>query len=87
MNARLSVTNSASAARYRGLHGRSAQLQTRTQKRGLVCAPSAAVAEVVETEVYEGVTEGYWTWKGHKIRYQRSGDAGPAVLLVHEMMM
>ena len=25
----------------------------------------------------------FWEWKGHKIRYQRSGDSGPAVLLVH----
>lgn len=25
----------------------------------------------------------YWEWKGHRIRYQRSGDSGPAVLLVH----
>lgn len=27
--------------------------------------------------------EGYWTWKGHTIRYLRSGDAGPPVLCVH----
>jgi hypothetical protein len=25
----------------------------------------------------------YWKWNGHDIRYQRSGDAGPAVLMVH----
>jgi hypothetical protein len=25
----------------------------------------------------------FWEWEGHKIRYQRSGDGGPAVLLVH----
>ena len=25
----------------------------------------------------------YWTWEGHRIRYQRSGDAGPAAVLVH----
>lgn len=28
--------------------------------------------------------EGFWTWKnGWRIRYQRSGDSGPALLLVH----
>jgi hypothetical protein len=25
----------------------------------------------------------YWTWQGHRIRYQRSGNEGQAVLLVH----
>lgn len=25
----------------------------------------------------------FWSWKGYRIRYQRSGDSGPAVLLVH----
>ncbi|GLC34735.1 hypothetical protein PLESTB_001229200 [Pleodorina starrii] len=36
-----------------------------------------------ETEVKPGVYEGYWTWKGYRIRYQRSGEAGEPVLLVH----
>lgn len=36
-----------------------------------------------ETEAWPGVYEGFWEWKGHRIRYQRSGDEGPAVLLVH----
>lgn len=24
-----------------------------------------------------------WTWRGHNIRYQRSGESGPALVLVH----
>jgi hypothetical protein len=36
-----------------------------------------------EREVYPGVFEGWWVWRGHRIRYQRSGDQGEAVVLVH----
>jgi pimeloyl-ACP methyl ester carboxylesterase len=25
----------------------------------------------------------FWQWNGHRIRYQRSGESGPAVVLVH----
>ncbi|KAK9814391.1 hypothetical protein WJX72_005098 [[Myrmecia] bisecta] len=40
-----------------------------------------SVAE--ERELASGVTEGFWQWRGYRIRYQRCGDSGPAVLLVH----
>jgi pimeloyl-ACP methyl ester carboxylesterase len=47
-------------------------------------APSPSEApSVAEREIRPDVFEGYWTWEGHRIRYQRSGSAGPAVLLVH----
>ena len=26
---------------------------------------------------------GTWNWRGHDIRYQRCGNTGPAVLLIH----
>ncbi|KAG2483999.1 hypothetical protein HYH03_017166 [Edaphochlamys debaryana] len=42
-----------------------------------------AQAKAGEVEIKPGVYEGYWMWKGWKIRYQRSGSSGPAVLLVH----
>jgi len=36
---------------------------------------------------WEGTREGYWTWRvdgrQHRIRYQRAGDHGPAILLIH----
>eukprot|EP00878_Enallax_costatus_P002483 GHUV01002663.1.p1 GENE.GHUV01002663.1~~GHUV01002663.1.p1 ORF type:complete len:406 (+),score=72.01 GHUV01002663.1:129-1220(+) len=44
-------------------------------------APRCRAAAV--SEVKPGVYEGFWNWKGHKIRYQRSGDSAEAVLLVH----
>lgn len=43
----------------------------------------SAPAASQETEIRPGVYEGFWSWKGYRIRYQRSGDSGPAVLLVH----
>ncbi|KXZ44026.1 hypothetical protein GPECTOR_75g750 [Gonium pectorale] len=43
----------------------------------------AVFTPVQETEVKPGVYEGYWHWRGHRIRYQRSGDEGVPVLLVH----
>ncbi|PNW75838.1 hypothetical protein CHLRE_12g558550v5 [Chlamydomonas reinhardtii] len=43
----------------------------------------AKAQPVTEKEVRPGVYEGYWTWKGHQIRYQRSGDQGTPLLLVH----
>jgi hypothetical protein len=36
-----------------------------------------------EVEIRPGVFEGYWQWKGHKIRYQRCGTEGPPVICVH----
>lgn len=30
-----------------------------------------------------GILHRFWMWHDHKIRYQRSGDAGERVLLVH----
>ncbi|KAL6753405.1 Alpha/Beta hydrolase protein [Haematococcus lacustris] len=36
-----------------------------------------------EVEVSPGKLEGYWSWKGYKIRYQRSGSTGLPILLVH----
>ena len=29
------------------------------------------------------MTEKYWEWEGHTIRYQESGTEGPAMILVH----
>ncbi|KAF8058837.1 MFDX1 [Scenedesmus sp. PABB004] len=47
-------------------------------------AAAAPGATAVETPTpWPGVVEGYWTWRGHRIRYQRCGDAGEPVLLVH----
>ncbi|GBF88496.1 hypothetical protein Rsub_01209 [Raphidocelis subcapitata] len=53
----------------------------RSARRALRVRCSAAALE--EKQIAPGVFEGYWRWNGHKIRYQRSGDSGPAVLLVH----
>ncbi|KAK9821095.1 hypothetical protein WJX81_001836 [Elliptochloris bilobata] len=36
-----------------------------------------------ELEKPGGVLEGTWRWRGYNIRYQRCGDAGPAVVLIH----
>ncbi|KAI3430275.1 hypothetical protein D9Q98_004871 [Chlorella vulgaris] len=46
-------------------------------------ASAAAAAVATEAEVRPGIFEGYWQWEGHRIRYQRSGSSGPAVLCVH----
>ncbi|MEW5319874.1 MAG: hypothetical protein WDW38_010993 [Sanguina aurantia] len=46
-----------------------------------------ARASAAESQVAPGVFEGYWTFKRagkeHQIRYQRSGESGEALLLVH----
>lgn len=55
------------------------------------CRASAAAASVAsgpadnatDKEVYPGVFEGFWTWRGHRIRYQRSGTEGEPIVLVH----
>jgi hypothetical protein len=52
-----------------------------------VVAPPAAAAAAGEREVWPGVWEGYWQWdcdgRSYRIRYQRSGSSGPAVLCIH----
>ncbi|KAG1680822.1 hypothetical protein FOA52_008155 [Chlamydomonas sp. UWO 241] len=50
-----------------------------------VAASSTGVSAAArqEAEVAPGVFEGFWFWRGHRIRYQRSGDQGEAVVLVH----
>lgn len=50
-------------------------------RRAIRIRCSAAALE--EKQIAPGVFEGFWRWNGHKVRYQRSGDSGPAVLLVH----
>jgi pimeloyl-ACP methyl ester carboxylesterase len=45
-------------------------------------APSTS-APAGEREIRPGVFEGFWSWKGHKIRYQRCGNEGEPLLLVH----
>jgi hypothetical protein len=48
-----------------------------------VAVHAVASAHAAEKEVYPGVFEGYWTWKGYNIRYQRCGTEGEAMVLVH----
>lgn len=46
--------------------------------------PQAAEASgKQEVEIRPGVLQGFWEFQGHKIRYQRSGDKGHGILLVH----
>lgn len=35
---------------------------------------------ISETEVKPNVYEAYWEWKGNRIRFQRSGESGEAVV-------
>ncbi len=44
--------------------------------------PSEQPCHMRSTVVHVRVSR-FWSWKGYRIRYQRSGDSGPAVLLVH----
>eukprot|EP00210_Caulerpa_lentillifera_P008244 g7870.t1 len=37
----------------------------------------------LETQLRPNLFEGQWNWQGMKIRYHRSGDTGPSVILVH----
>lgn len=51
-------------------------------------ASTSPAPRAEEKEVREGVFEGWWTWKGHRVRYQRvpgPSDAStrPPMLLVH----
>jgi hypothetical protein len=43
----------------------------------------AALATTSELEIREGVFEGFWEWRGYRIRYHRCGDSGPPAVLVH----
>lgn len=45
--------------------------------------PGAALATTTEREIREGVFEGFWEWRGYRIRYHRCGDSGPPAVLVH----
>ncbi|GBF93258.1 hypothetical protein Rsub_05990 [Raphidocelis subcapitata] len=36
-----------------------------------------------EVQTRPGVFQGFWSWRGHRIRYLRAGAAGPALVLVH----
>ena len=44
---------------------------------------SGSADNATDKEVYPGVFEGFWTWRGHRIRYQRSGTEGEPIVLVH----
>ena len=44
---------------------------------------SGSADNAADKEVYPGVFEGFWTWRGHRIRYQRSGTEGEPIVLVH----
>ncbi|KAI8464386.1 MAG: Alpha/Beta hydrolase protein [Monoraphidium minutum] len=56
---------------------------SRTARVRVRCSANKSLLEEIEVEVRPGVMQGFWEWEGHRIRYQRSGEAGPAVLLVH----
>lgn len=83
------------ASRSHGIGGSSSNSNWRSSRREGAAAAAAAAASSAATsttaaqgerEVRPGVWEGYWTWEGHRIRYQRSGSndpAAPAVLCVH----
>ncbi|GIL72233.1 hypothetical protein Vretimale_293 [Volvox reticuliferus] len=76
------VQNTIQHCRTNRLRGNAGYRQHRIQTSRAV-VPKAYSSRIDETEVKPGVYEGFWTWKGLKIRYQRSGDTGEAVLLVH----
>ena len=40
-------------------------------------------AAVEEVEIRPGVYQGFWEWRGYKIRYLRSGNSGLPILCVH----
>lgn len=58
-------------------------------RRHIECADAASTSapqSFVEAEyaaAWPGVKENSWKWNGYNIRYQRSGDTGVPVLLVH----
>ncbi|GMH33458.1 hypothetical protein BSKO_01292 [Bryopsis sp. KO-2023] len=52
-------------------------------KRGVPVRTAATAVATEERNTGPGLKESYWTWKGHQVRYQQSGSAGPCVVLVH----
>uniref|UniRef100_A0A7S1XB42 AB hydrolase-1 domain-containing protein n=1 Tax=Tetraselmis chuii TaxID=63592 RepID=A0A7S1XB42_9CHLO len=48
-----------------------------------LAASLTSTYEDAEREVQSGVFEGFWSWRGHRVRYVRSGTEGPQMLLVH----
>eukprot|EP00892_Ulva_mutabilis_P011250 jgi/Ulvmu1/8498/UM044_0032.1 len=51
--------------------------------RTAAASPGATAQDSERDARWENVKEGQWQWKGHNIRYQRSGESGVPVLLVH----
>eukprot|EP00884_Botryococcus_braunii_P007381 jgi/Botrbrau1/16644/Bobra.0068s0061.1 len=51
----------------------------------LICRATlvAPPTEVPEVQLPNGALQGTWKWNGHSIRYQRSGESGPPLVLVH----
>lgn len=68
---------------------RFARSSARTRSNQVRRAASTSPApRAEEKEVREGVFEGWWTWKGHRVRYQRvpgpfDASTRPPMLLVH----
>lgn len=58
-----------------------ASYQQLPRRRSHVCR--TALEAEGSVEVAPGVFEGYWMWRGYRIRYQRSGDVGEPVVMVH----
>jgi len=61
--------------------------RARARRAGERCAMTSSSAAAAgpsgaPRERY-GVTEKYWTWRGHTIRYTCAGDSGEPVVLVH----
>ena len=46
-------------------------------------APALGSLDSQETQIRPHVFQGHWDWRGHRIRYQRSGDEGPIIVAVH----
>jgi len=68
----LSFTKTAPASRARG--------QSITTK---ALAEAASGKIKIQAPPNAEVTTEYWQWEGHTIRYTKSGDAGPPLVLVH----
>lgn len=51
--------------------------------RPIHAAPLTSPALPLETQIRPNLFEGQWNWQGMKIRYQRSGEVGPSVILIH----
>ena len=48
-----------------------------------VCLLLFSALDVLEVSQLHHLLAGYWMWRGYRIRYQRCGDCGPPVVLVH----